>query len=133
MGHGCGVWRRIPLKLKGQRLLDHRSADLRASGLDIGGDSDSSEEGDFEWPTFDVEPPALTMLQQAEDFWASTRVEGQVEEEKRFQETVMAAHRKVDPERCLFELKYVVLEVCGGTGGISGACRKASFVLWTGH
>ena len=99
---------------------------MRASGLDVGGDSDSSEEGDFEWPTLYVEPPALTTLQRAEDFWASTRVEGQAEEEKRFRETVMFAHCKADPERCLFELKYVVLEVCGGEGGFSGSCRRAS-------
>ena len=120
------VWRRIPLKLKGQRLLDHRAADLRGSGLDIGGDSDSSEEGECERPTLYAEPPTLTPLQRAEDFWASTRVSGQAEEEERFKCSVMVAHLKIDPERCLFELKYVVLEVCGGKGGISGACRKAS-------
>ena len=30
------LWRRIPLKLRGQRLLDHISAHLKSSGLDVG-------------------------------------------------------------------------------------------------
>ena len=38
------LWCRVPLKLKGQRLLDHLSADLKASGFDVEGESDESEE-----------------------------------------------------------------------------------------
>ena len=40
----------------------------------------------------------------------------------------MAAHRKVDPERCLFELKYVVLEVCGGKAESLGHVVKSRFI-----
>ena len=38
------LWRRAPPKLRGQRLLDHLSADLKASGFDVEEESDESDE-----------------------------------------------------------------------------------------
>ena len=56
------LWRRIPLKLRGQRLLDHLSADLRAAGFDVGGDTDESEASDT------MPEPVSTREQPVTDF-----------------------------------------------------------------
>ena len=73
------LWRRVPLKLRGQRLLDHLSADLKASGFDVEGESEESEEEveDVyeEMPMLDDSSPTA----ESEAFWESTESVAQKE------------------------------------------------------
>ena len=62
------IWRRIPMRLRGQRLLDPVSADLRISGLDEGGDSDDSHGDEIVHENVAV----VSAVERAQDFWAST-------------------------------------------------------------
>ena len=123
------LWRRIPLKLKGQRLLDHLSADLRASGFDVGGDYDESEE-DGDDMEFDVtEGTPMESRDVGTTFWEFTLTDAQ----QGMDDQARADVEKRDltclgPSRCLFVLAFVVVEVCGGEGGITSRCLKRQIV-----
>ena len=118
------LWRRVPLKLKGQRLLDHLSADLKASGFDVDGES---EESDGEVDSDNEEFNALTTASpslEADLFWEETESTAQKEFGLRVRAFLERDLTCPGPTRCLFVMCFVVIEICGGKGGITSSCRK---------
>ena len=119
------LWRRVPLKLRGQRLLDHLSADLKASGFDVEGESEESEE---EVEDVYEEMPMLgasSTTAEAEAFWESTESVAQKEFDLRMWNLLETKDlTRPGPARCLCVMCFVVIEICGGKGGITSSCRK---------
>ena len=115
----------VPLKLRGQRLLDHVSADLKASGFDVEGESDESDE-EVDDACEEIQfLGTASPSPEADLFWEETESVAQ----KEFGLRVRAFLEMWDltcpgSARCLFVMCFVVIEICGGKGGITSSCRK---------
>ena len=117
------LWRRAPRKAGGRNLLDPWSASLFSDGfadMDLGGTliASASEPLNHKGPASQACNTISDAGADGHSFWAVCTTTGL------YFSTAFLVVAAGHPKCSMFELWFVVLEVCGGSGGISRACEK---------